>query len=112
MAFVQPTSDDLVEQFPEFTGRDDAAEFAIQLASRQVDGSWTEGDRAYAILLLAAHLMQAGAQASAGKEIASESIGPFSVSYFQSDKSFIGSTGYGEQFLALARRNVGGPVVI
>lgn len=103
MAYTPPTLDEFLERFPEFEGQDAAIEFALLEAALQVDDSWPDAYRSIGVQLLTAHLVQSGADAASGREIASESIGPFSVSYFKSDKTWQESTGYGVRFAAIAR---------
>jgi hypothetical protein len=106
MAYVDPTAGDFEARFPEFAGQDDAIAFALEEAKLGVDASWTDdAQRKIATMLLAAHLLSSGETAASGKEIASESIGPFSVSYFRSDKGWLDSTGYGARYMQLVRLN-------
>jgi hypothetical protein len=108
MAHTPATLESFYQRFPEFAGQDDAATIALSDALRGVDTSWTEGDYTIAHALLAAHYLTAGEIASSGKEIASESIGPLSVSYFKSDAGWIATSGYGQRYLMLLRQNRGG----
>lgn len=112
MAYTDPTVDEFIERFPEFAGQEDAAAFALIEAKLNVDTSWREADYGIAIMLLMAHLMSAGESASSGREIASESIGPLSVSYFKSDSTWLASTGYGSRWLRILRANRSGPLVV
>jgi hypothetical protein len=113
MAYVAPTVDVFLERFPEFETTDEAAvQFALDEAGLQHDASWGDARRLLAVMLLAAHLLQSGASAASGKEIASESIGPFSVSYFKSDTTWQGSTQYGSRWLSLVRRQSPGIAVV
>jgi hypothetical protein len=115
MAYVAPTADEFLTRFPEFEGQDDAIDNALIEAGRAVDTNWTEGDYKPAIMYYAAHLLTASEIASSGKEIASESIGPLSVSYFKSGENsdgWITTSGYGQMYLRLLRLNRGGPRVI
>lgn len=112
MAYVLATLDEFLARFPEFDGQDEAIEFALTEAARSVDDSWIEADYKTAHMYMAAHLLTAGEIASSGKEIASESIGPLSVSYFRSDTGWYGSTGYGQRYNILLAQNRGGPRVI
>jgi hypothetical protein len=117
MAFTDPTAATLKEDFPEFTSYDDPTiERAISVAKRMVDQSWTEGDYTRAIELYACHLLTNGdlavATSGTGGVIASESLGPVSVSYQsssqQADASGLSATVYGKEFALLLRLNRGG----
>src|SRR5690349_221869 len=112
MAYDYATIDEFIAQYPEFDGQDDAITLALERAKRGVDETWTEGDFKDAHMALAAHLLTAGEIASSGKEIASESIGPLSVSYFRSDGGWIASTGYGQTYLLMLKQNRGGARVL
>jgi hypothetical protein len=117
MAFTDPTAATLKEDFPEFTSYDDPTiERAISVAKRMVDQSWTEGDYTRAIELYACHILTNGdlavATSGTGGVIASESLGPVSVSYQsssqQADASGLSATVYGKEFALLLRLNRGG----
>jgi hypothetical protein len=117
MAFTDPTAATLKEDFPEFTSYDDPTiDRAISVAKRMVDQSWTEGDYTRAIELYACHLLTNGdlavATSGTGGVIASESLGPVSVSYQsgsqQADASGLSATVYGKEFALLLRLNRGG----
>ncbi len=118
-----PTAVSIKSRFPEFADTADAVvEFAIEEARLEVGSNWTTGYN-LAIVYLVAHYVACSnaASASAGTgddgDIASESIGRFSISYataanadaVHSDKS---STSYGRRYVELLGRNFGGPVVI
>lgn len=107
MAYVPPTFDDFTELFPQF---EDSvlAELAFNRAVMIIDDSWLESDRTYAIFLLTAHTLAAAEVGeSGGRNIASETIGPLSVSYFQNGAmaSAYMSTPYGSQLYMLAQQN-------
>jgi hypothetical protein len=116
MAYTDPTASTLKTDFPEFSSYDDAVlDRAIAVAKRMVDQSWTEGDYTRAIELYACHLIANGDLAAStggvGGAIASESLGPISVSY-QSGKQDAGpfaGTVYGSEFALLLKLNRGGP---
>lgn len=113
MPYSIPTVSEFRGLYPEFaTTTDPVVQAALDAGARQVDTSWTEGDYSRAIGLYAAHLLSAGAIATSGQEIASERIGPFAVSYFKSDRGWLQSTGYGQQFSMLAGANVPAILVI
>jgi Protein of unknown function (DUF4054) len=106
-----PTVEQFVAKFPEFTGRDAAITVALAEAGRSVDNTWTAGDYPTAIMYLAAHVMTVGDSMGAGGgagEIASESLGPISVSYAKTsgDKSLYSSTQYGLFYRRLLKKNV------
>ena len=121
---ILPDAVAMKTRFSEFAATDDAAiQFAIEEAARSVDDTWIEGDRILAVMLLAAHHIASIAATSGadGREVTSETIGPISVTYAQitsspsqpgsgssgSDKE---STSYGKRYLALLRKNFGGPI--
>jgi hypothetical protein len=117
MAYTDPDAAAIKADFPEFASYDDAAlTRAIAVAKRMVDQSWTEGDYTRAIELYACHLLVNGdlavATSGVGGAIASESLGPVSVSYQsssqQADASGLSATVYGKEFALLLRLNRGG----
>lgn len=126
MAYTVPDAADLKAAFPAFAAvDDDVITYWITRAGRSVDESWTEGDYAHAMMLLAAHLMVGqglgtGAAAAAAAAGASEfkrmKSGALDLERFDSaDGSGSGgyaSTSYGNQFLVLLRQNKGGPRVM
>ena len=123
MAYVAPTPGDLKATFPAFSAVPDATvQIWLDRAARSVDQSWTEGDFAYARILLAAHLMVAnriggiGAAAEfAGlpEGVTDVRSGSFSMSISSEVAAAAvaggyGSTPYGRQFAALLQANKGG----
>lgn len=117
MAFTDPDAAALKVDFPEFVAYNDAViDRAIAVAKRMVDQSWTEGDYTRAIELYACHLLTNGdlavATSGVGGAIASESLGPISVSYQSNsqvvDPAGFGSTMYGKEFALLLKLNRGG----
>jgi hypothetical protein len=119
MAYVDPTADTFVTDFPEFEDRDpDVINRYIVIAQRMVDQSWTEGDYTRAIELYVAHLFTRSdlsvATSGGGGQIQNESLGPISVSYAQtnaapgSDPLGLLSTTYGQEFNMLLFLNRGG----
>lgn len=123
MAFVEPTPATFIVDFPAFEDKDPAdIQRFINVAKRMVDQTWTEGDYTRAIELYAAHVMTIDAEAAAsggmsGGNIASESLGPISVSYAQPEKSAadvlgLDVTSYGREFRLLQRLNRGGARII
>lgn len=58
MAYTAPTAAELKAMYPAFAAvPDDTVSAYIVRANRMVDSTWTEGDYADAIMLLACHLM-------------------------------------------------------
>lgn len=115
MAYVPPTAEDFVARFPEFDGQDDVIALVLPEAERSADGTWNDTDRKNAVMYFAAHLISMGESIGAGgAAIASESLGPISVSYSKGSQnsSVLMSTSYGVQYRDLLKRNRGGPVVI
>lgn len=118
-----PTATSIKMRFPEFADVDDAVvEFAIEEARLSVGSNWTTGYDLALVYLVAHYVASSVATSTSGGtgddgDIASESIGRFSVSYARSanadavheDKS---STSYGRRYIELLGRNFGGPVVI
>lgn len=108
MAYVPPTAEDFKTRFPEFESvEDDTITALLADAAKQVDSTWREDDRAIAEMLMVAHSISSQETASSGgREIASESIGPLSVSYFSgASLAWIQGTGYGRAWYALALKN-------
>jgi len=126
MAYTDATASDLKAAFPAFAAvADETVEFWLERARRQVDATWTEGDYAFAQMLLACHLMTlAGLGTGAESEAAASGTGDYRTirsgsltleRFDRGDKAAqgeIGSTSYGRQFAALARQNVRGPRVM
>ena len=115
-----PTAISIKTRFPEFADVEDpVVEFAIEEARAEIGTNWTTGYN-LAIVYLVAHYVASAVAARArgdGGDIASESIGRFSISYAKNanadavhgDKS---STSYGRRYVELLGRNFGGPVLI
>jgi hypothetical protein len=119
MPYTPPTADNFRERFPEFDDVDDTVvEASLAEAGRYVDTSWTEGDYAIAIRLLAAHFLQAGineASSSSSSETETISVGPITIRSGGSQSKSLydfSSTSYGQRFKELQSVNVGGPLVI
>lgn len=122
MAVIVPTVEEIVTRFPAFDGQEELLEACLAEAVTQVDDRWVESDTKIAIMYLTAHLAQTeidrGADsggAGAGGIIASESMGPMSVSYATPGASggmFAGNdyatTIYGQRFAEKLRDNFGG----
>lgn len=126
MAYVAPTPEEFLASYPEFEDFEPQQIIdALARGGRNVDDSWFEEDYAPAIMLYAAHLLQFRQNAldtgngTAAGAIASESLGPISVSYEKSggdsgvfDPTFLGATAYGIEYSILLRQNRGGPRVV
>lgn len=109
MAYTPPTADQFKTRFPEFADEDDERiEALLTEAGAQLDSTIRDADRGLAVMLMVAHTLSAGeASATGGREIASESIGPLSVSYFSgASVEWVESTGYGKQYMDLIEKNV------
>jgi hypothetical protein len=118
--YTPPTPANLLALYPEFGSvRPSLIDYYLQRAARSVDASWSEGDFAYGRMTLAAHLMtQAGLGSSAeaasvndgSGQFKSMAIGSLRLERFDpaKDRSNLGSTRYGREFLRLLRLNRGG----
>lgn len=125
MPYATPTPADIKADFPAFANADDAViQRRIDRTASSVDESWSEADYAYARSLLTAHyLVLDGIGQGTDAELAG--LGLSGVSRLKSgslDVSFsdttsgvqlggYDSTSYGRRFLALLRRNRGGPLI-
>ena len=127
MAYVVPTEADFRARFPIFQDAEPEPIIrALAEATSEVDTTWREADYAPAILYLAAHLYSTDNSEEGGEvelggvtgSIASESFSGMSISYASrasgslSNSDRYGSTEYGRRYLALLRRNCGGPIVV
>jgi hypothetical protein len=126
MAYDIPTAAQLKALFPAFAAVADATVDAwIVRAGRSVDTTWFEEDFTHGHMLLAAHYMVTnGLGTGAAAEAAAAGADGFKVmrsgsltlERFENKEgaaaSEFGSTSYGLQFLALAKRNRGGPRVM
>jgi hypothetical protein len=118
---VVPTPKDIKARFPEFAGlADSTIAFAIEVAKRSVDVTWTAADHAIALAYLTAHILVTdgkmadnAAAASAVGPLVSESLGDASWTFAQK-ASVVGlsgmsaelaTTSYGQRFLLLQRSN-------
>lgn len=124
MAYVLPVASDLQARYPAFTDvADDTITYWIADSQRFVDESWSEGDYAPALLSLAAHNM---AIAGLGADAASLAGVPAGITGMKSGSLSLNftpeaanarmsgdfpATRYGQEYLALLRRNKGGPLV-
>lgn len=121
MPYTAPTNDEFIAAFPEFQDTDETLiTNALARGGRNVDTEWFEDDYQTGYMLYAAHLLTVGQNAadSGGQagNIASESLGPISVSYTKteaagSDPTGLGATSYGQQYYNLLKQNRGGPRV-
>lgn len=118
MTYTEPTIADLKARYPAFTGVADATlAYWLTDADRFVDESWREDDYIPAKLAAAAHGMAmeglgtGNATSTIPQGVTSFKSGTFSASIDSSQASARGwaSTRYGQEFLALMRRNFGGP---
>lgn len=132
MAYTKPTPADLKRRYPAFANvSDDDAQFWLTDAERFVDESWMESDYAPALEAVAAHNMLrvnvAGLTVSKIAGLAAKGITQFKSGSFSaqlSDQAVArivaggwASTPYGDDYLALLRRNktgigVTGPGVV
>ena len=117
MSYEMPTLDQFVETYPEFaTEPSSKINRALTRAARQVDETWTEEDYQEAIMAVAAHLLasrNAGIEAAGQDDLKSISIGPLSLTYGDKIRTTdYTTTSYGQDYIALRDRNVGGPVAI
>lgn len=124
MAVDVPTVDDIFTRFPTLEAEEDLVAAILPEAIAQVDERWRTQDQKIAIMYLVAHMVTVEANAGGGADgagvsvgnIASESLGPMSVSYKDSGSaagsvSDYQSTVYGKQFQALLRKNFPGIIV-
>lgn len=118
MAVIVPTVEEVLARFPSLEASEELVAACLEEAIEQVDDRWREVDTKRAIMYLTAHLAQVeldgGIDSGVGSNIASESMGPISVSY--RDGASSGSTDYsrtiyGQRFEELLRANFGGVLV-
>lgn len=120
MAYVEPTAADLKARYPAFAAVDDATiDYWLTDAHRFVDQSWTESDYGPALIAVAAHnMVRAGVPGIAGGDtsgfaaagVTSFKSGTFSAEISekvveQAAAGGWGGTSYGQEYLALLRRN-------
>lgn len=122
MAYTVPTADELQTRYPAFADVLDATvTYWITDAQRSVDETWFEADYAPALMALAAHNMTlAGMGADAAtfsgipagisrlKTGAFEALFTDDAANARASGSFA-STRYGQEYLAMLRRNKAGP---
>lgn len=124
MAVDAPTVDEVLARFPALEDEEELVTALLPEAIRQVNERWSQDDQKPAILYLVAHMVVTERDAGGGVDgggvaagdIASESLGPLSVSYRDTTSGAnkygeYGSTIYGKRFLDIKRRNFGGPIV-
>jgi hypothetical protein len=125
VTYVDPTASDLKARYPAFAGVDDATiGYWLTDAHRFVDTSWPiEDDYGPALIARAAHEMveakvsgiaQDEVEELAGFGLTQFKSGSFSASFSeaaaaQATEGGLASTKYGREYLALLRRNKGGP---
>lgn len=108
------TSDDVVERFPEFAGREDEIDALLPEAAQIIGEDWVDADINPAKMYWIAHKLATGGDNADRGNIASESFGPISVSYGSGgqNSSEYASTSYGRMYLSIQKRNFLGPVVV
>jgi Protein of unknown function (DUF4054) len=120
VSYVVPTANDLQAKYPAFADVADAT-IDLYIADAQVDTSWLEADYATAIMLWAAWAMTnvgigTGGEVAGyiGSGVSRLKSGTLDVSFSDSAASLSGyeTNIYGRQFLALLRKNKGGPRVV
>lgn len=120
--YVKPAPGHLMTRYLAFSAVPTATiQYWLTDAERSVDTSWSEGDYAAALMALAAHNM---ALAGLGTEAASLAGVPAGITRMKSGSLELGftdaaanaraeggysATRYGKEFIALLRRNRGGP---
>jgi hypothetical protein len=120
MPYTAPTRDEFIAAYPEFEDTEGTLiDNALARGGRNVDTTWFEDDYQTGYMLYAAHLLAlneiAADTGGEGGNIASESLGPISVSYSKSataDPTGFGVTSYGQQYYNLLKLNRGGPRII
>lgn len=123
--YAKPTAAHLAARYPAFAAVSPATIGAWLVdAERFVDASWTEGDYAPAVMALAAHNMAIGGLGTGGAASSGLPAGVTRVRTGSLELAFsdslaaaqatgsLASTRYGAEFLALQRRNRGGPRVM
>jgi len=105
MAYTDPTFDEFTTAFPEFEDVDDELFNIALLAAKQgIDTSWFEADYTRALMLATAHtLSQSELTGEAGASIASESLGPISLTYRSTTDGE--SSTYNTELDSIRRRN-------
>ena len=120
MAYTAPTASDLKTMYPAFASVADATvDTYLTRAMRSVDETWTEGDYADAIMLLACHLMAMNGIGSSNDAKASGfatiKSGNLTLTREKAGDGSApdpwGRTVYGVQFYSLLRQNKAGGAV-
>lgn len=115
---ILPTATSIKARFSEFSAETDAAiEFAIEEASRRVDATWVAKDQTIAVSYLTGHFLMcdiARRESASGQRLASESIGGLTQRFENTrpEMDDFSSTLYGQRFLALAKLNFSGGLVV
>jgi uncharacterized protein DUF4054 len=111
-----PTALSIKSKFPEFGWLDNTViEYAIEEASRLVDGTWTAGDQLLGASYATAHILMVSisrAESGTDQVVSSETIGRLVTSYSvpqqprEGSESDFTTTSYGTRFVSLAKRNI------
>jgi len=128
MSYTKPTTHQFKARFPQLAATSDpVVQVFLNEADAECGETWTDKDRALAVLYLAAHLMvsQGASGASSGGggaalagTIKRTKVGDVETEYFGSDAnaaasgSGTASTIYGREYLRLMRRNFPGIAVV
>lgn len=118
MAYEAPTIADLKARYPAFDAVDDAIiQYWLDDSARYVDTRWSEADYPVGRILVAAHHMAAmgmGDDAALPKGVTDFRSGTFSASQTgeAANSSGFAATRYGEEYLSLLRRNIGGMRIV
>ena len=129
MAWTAPLPADIKTRWPRFADvADPTIQGALDEAARMVGSEWPEEDRTLGMMLSAAHVLTQDGQGSGTEaQLNAEGVGDFqsiklgslSLSRFSKDASSrsgsftlddLMQTTFGQRFLALAARFIGGPL--
>lgn len=128
MPYTKPTTEQFKARFPQLVSTPDATvQVFLDEADGEVGETWTEKDRALAVLYLAAHLLVSqgasgaspgGGGAAPAGAIKRRKVGDVETEYFGTDAtatitiSSTASTPYGKRYLELMRKNFPAVVVV
>ncbi len=109
--------------FPHFNSlEEEVVEYRLVRGRREVDETWTEGDRDHGAYLYTAHLLtledvlSGGDRALTPRALTGRSLGAASESYAApavgAGSSTLDSTVYGKMFEELLRQNQSGPLLV
>ena len=124
MAYDPPTPATLRIRYPAFASvADETVQYWLTDAERVVTTEWAEADYAPALMALAAHNMTItpgiliGSDASVPAGVTRFKSGSFEVSMSDAAANLAASGGYratiyGQEFLAIQRRNFAGPFLV